>query len=502
MTRKAQSTKQTTARSESKESLRHVAPADEVAHWYANQRQLTSNAKYDDVECDYGRTSTDNFSFDGPLCWSYQTVIARRYDEHGIVLVSEETYSNTTSRHLSNVQSAFRGHDIELVQVPHVQPESNDEHWANLAKLRRDVHGLIKSYRRGYRYMSMNYVGNGRWSDIESSMRTWLKYARAFGLTKWFSKAEREIARILDGKREFESVTVDSSLLDCCTCDADREDIQSILYGQPSEREDTLRVLFGFSDRNDADDEGDTYLNETDLYDQFRKRLKNRYGFEINRRISVDAQNKATREFERKLSSADYARLRKMSQNERIALWQSGETLHATMRPKRSYGPEYFRRSIMGTSVVWDSEQRRHATRREMQSRGGCSQYATQRESETFRYVSKSDSSQAGYFETSQKVKIPKREAIRVYALLRKCWSVRNDRLAFYRTVKRVLAVLKARKIDRAYLVESIDENGWIKAGCHTFHWDELACIAYQSGIATSLEKWNQLCLPSPETVN
>lgn len=68
----------------------------ELAHEFAYSRP---------DECN--QTRSGNMSYDGDICWSYETEIAEKYPEHQILIISEYTYSNTTRKQISELRSAF-----------------------------------------------------------------------------------------------------------------------------------------------------------------------------------------------------------------------------------------------------------------------------------------------------------------------------------------------------------------------------------------------------------
>jgi hypothetical protein len=96
-----------------------------VAHVWAQQEQ------------DSGRSGNGNFHFNGRTLWSYREPIARftqSVDGGPVVLITSDSFSVTTSRHVSYAQSAIRGQTV--FHVPDTGYDSREpDHAYNLRHL-------------------------------------------------------------------------------------------------------------------------------------------------------------------------------------------------------------------------------------------------------------------------------------------------------------------------------------------------------------------------------
>jgi hypothetical protein len=104
--------------------MRNVYPTDEIPHLWAHATQYSAY------------NPTHNLSFDGAELRSYSTVIATRHqhqDGSYVYLISRETYSVTTAKHLSYVRQAI--HPSPSFTVDNVRASNKKEHNANVLEL-------------------------------------------------------------------------------------------------------------------------------------------------------------------------------------------------------------------------------------------------------------------------------------------------------------------------------------------------------------------------------
>lgn len=96
--------------------MRHVVSSQQVAHLFANQSQGDA------------RNSSLSVSFEGDVAYSYRTPVARVFDlppNTRIMLLSSNSYSPTTAKHLSFYQRAADG---PVFRVPSLGT-SGGRHW-------------------------------------------------------------------------------------------------------------------------------------------------------------------------------------------------------------------------------------------------------------------------------------------------------------------------------------------------------------------------------------
>lgn len=107
-----------------------------VAHYWANQTQ------------DEARTGNNSFSFNGPVLTSYSTPIARIIPESRCTLITNEGYSVTTSRHLSEARQALSGLSFEVPDIGDIRYKMKGDkqisyldvdHAANLKYLKDEI---------------------------------------------------------------------------------------------------------------------------------------------------------------------------------------------------------------------------------------------------------------------------------------------------------------------------------------------------------------------------
>lgn len=98
-----------------------VFTGGEIAHVWAYQRENGYT---------HGRTSNENIFFEGETIYSYgyhfpMARLTGKFDENGVeyVLVTTDTYSNTTAKHLSNVRGAVS--HLNIVYVPTLTSYNN-----------------------------------------------------------------------------------------------------------------------------------------------------------------------------------------------------------------------------------------------------------------------------------------------------------------------------------------------------------------------------------------
>jgi hypothetical protein len=117
--------------------VKTVHSSDMVAHLWAHQSQAIA------------RNSGSSFSFDGPVCYSYQTPIAMLHDTAAgrIALITSDGYSITTkSKHLSPIWRALHGH-IRSFRVPCVGATGGRAPYVRLTEAHvRNVAHLVDEY--------------------------------------------------------------------------------------------------------------------------------------------------------------------------------------------------------------------------------------------------------------------------------------------------------------------------------------------------------------------
>jgi len=120
-------------REREREKMRKVVNSEMVAHLWANQSQSEA------------RNSSWSVSFDGPNYYSYRTVVACIVD--GAALITSDTYSVTTSRHVARARYAAR--HLPRFRVPRVgAPLSLSDHEANARYLYNEFRRALLSWRR------------------------------------------------------------------------------------------------------------------------------------------------------------------------------------------------------------------------------------------------------------------------------------------------------------------------------------------------------------------
>lgn len=415
--------------------MRHVVSRDEVAHLWANQR------KQKDGGNDYARTSSDNYSFEGDELYSYTTQIGHLWREDGFVLLSERTYSITTAGHLREARDAWLGHGgIRVVDVPYVNPRSPDEHWANLAKLRRDCVEACKN------------LGNSRWygttpKELEKSIRIWIDYATAFKCRRWWSKAEKEIARLLDDP-DGTGERLDD--IPQSTNDDEHGMIVGIVAGVENPALRRIIILLGMAsdDQREAEEENVSLLQT--VADEFRQSWERNRTFDRQTTLADVNQKQFERESQWRHDSSDRGKWERLTVEERRQLWRERDSL--ANRMTGIYGGLGY---YSGHALRWNAESKR--------------------------------------IETSGGVKIGRREAVRLWGLLSACWEYRHDPIAFEKRVRFTLDAIADRPIDSAFHIDSIDrKTGFIKAGCHRIAWDEIALVAHAAGLTSYVRRWIQ----------
>jgi hypothetical protein len=152
--------------------MKTVYPNREIPHLWAHQTQ------------EHARGS--NVKFQGPAIYSYATIVARLYEHKArgkLVLVSERTYSQTTSKHLGYIRRAVS--HLDTITVPHVTgsrynnfPLRRAEHRANFQFLTEQSAAALA---RASRAMTVSRAG---WA-CEAARRLALnaqRYSDFFGL--------------------------------------------------------------------------------------------------------------------------------------------------------------------------------------------------------------------------------------------------------------------------------------------------------------------------------
>lgn len=163
--------------------MRTVLDNSMVAHVWAQQNQS------------YGRNGNGSFYFEGATIYSYgrHFPIAKFLDSK-TVLLTTDTYSNTTQRHVSLVRGAMP-ESVDVFNVPQIDislesrwaENNNVHHGENLSSYReRILAALGKADRaRSYRYLHV--------SEAERLGAQAVAYAERFGLD-WQPVGEGELA--------------------------------------------------------------------------------------------------------------------------------------------------------------------------------------------------------------------------------------------------------------------------------------------------------------------
>lgn len=128
----------------------------EVAHLWAAQSRASAKG--------------NNFSFDGPLLFSYSTCIARIFpDKAGacaawrgpIALMTERQYSKTTAKHKNYARNAVS--HMLLAEVLHCDPANRREHGANMDYLLAQIADQLKQAQRAQRLFRVQ--GCREWAE-------------------------------------------------------------------------------------------------------------------------------------------------------------------------------------------------------------------------------------------------------------------------------------------------------------------------------------------------
>lgn len=101
--------------------MKTIVNKSQVAHLFAHQAQ------------DYASTSTRNFYFQGNMCYSYGRHYVAAVHHDDIVLLNSNTYSVTTTGHLSELRSACR--HLETISVPTPGATTHEAHKENFEYL-------------------------------------------------------------------------------------------------------------------------------------------------------------------------------------------------------------------------------------------------------------------------------------------------------------------------------------------------------------------------------
>lgn len=411
--------------------MRHVVTNQEVAHLFAARRK----------EGDWGRNSSDSVSFQGDSYYSYSTRIAERYVDKDIVLVSSGTYSNTTARHLSDLRSAFRGHSTRLVTVPYVSPGSDDQHWSNMSFLMRECR---EAFQRGRG--NRNYVDRR-----DESIDDWLAYCTAFKLSKFYSRAEREIVRAWKtDSRQRDELYADLR----ASLDNEREILQRLMAEESRDALNRVKVLLGFGTDDDFSDQ------------TFGERVATKFLEEVAKDHDPACMGRWQEKTQR---DASYEAACRHSVQSHRAL--QGKTPEEIYHGWRTHDPEICQALQSGRRRVYVPRN-------------------PGRYSQGLRVLN-------GRVQTTSDVRLSMKDAKRVWTLLLSVWRVRHDPVQFYARCERVKAITRDIRIDRAYSIDWINSEGTVKSGCHTIAWDDIAWCAKEAGFSESILRWHQPRLTS-----
>jgi len=143
----------------------------------------------------------------GNWMYSYDTVIARMFDppegsREPLILITTQSYSNTTQRHLIAVDRATSHMNQLFVNDPDAQTKSQRR--SNLSDILNEIYELSDKWTRSRKYK------DDIAKNIHNLSNTARLYAKYFGLSS--SKEAKEISRFLDASSlDLSSVAIESA---------------------------------------------------------------------------------------------------------------------------------------------------------------------------------------------------------------------------------------------------------------------------------------------------
>lgn len=195
---------------------RQVYPTDEVAHLWAHGTQETA------------RNPQHNLYFTGDTIYSYRDSypIARRVSTKTgvVVLVQEDTYSNTTARHIHMVRQAVS--HLETIDVAYVE---DGRHKENLKWFAEEIekHGMSAARARE------SYSRDMKISRLERAVKEANLYCEVFGLKTRF-ESTTDIPTLKRQAKEKTLAELAKKALDERKADkAARESIEKFRAGLP-----------------------------------------------------------------------------------------------------------------------------------------------------------------------------------------------------------------------------------------------------------------------------
>lgn len=448
--------------------MRHVfSNAEEVCHQWANQRDQGDGSR------DYGRNGHDNCSFKGDELISYRTVIAKRFDQFGIVLFTTEHHSQTTDRQLRSAKSAMRGHSSVAIEVPNVDLDCS----MNYSDRRKHLENLSYIWRLMIEKLT-NFIGNpygtGNANYLLAELREFFRYVDAFKLGKLLSPLERTIRRVMqetdsDSKQSKNTVQIPDSSLE-----HENAWVNSMREQQKKEACYRIAVELGVIE----DDASIAPLDK--LAKEFHAKLRTYYDTENNAAIQAETDRSAEEERKRAFHGASHRRFRVMDDKLFINAWKANEpgitayTHHFGNRITSAIPEVYDVHSYFGQSALPI----------------GYPHYG----SGMFQSVRLVD----GQVQTSGGVTIPLAEFKYFWRLCApKLHAARNNPAKLHAVVVEVQQFMESRKVNRSFTMNSMDyRTGSMKFGCHLFAWDDLNSFATELGCVSL--PWVMRALPAP----
>lgn len=134
-----------------------------VAHYWANQVQ------------DSAKDSGNRMSFNGYKMYSYSTIVAYIHELHNLVLVTSNTYSNTTTKHMGYIDSSI-SHYKKIIRVPYIFGAKDlPEHEKNIQYFIDNIEFNIEKQKKAKK---VNYL-----PEIERNLLLLIEYVQTFEVT-------------------------------------------------------------------------------------------------------------------------------------------------------------------------------------------------------------------------------------------------------------------------------------------------------------------------------
>jgi hypothetical protein len=438
----------------------------EVCHYFANQRDQG------DGSADYGRNGSDNCSFHGDTLKSYRTIIAKRFNEHGILLVTTINYSRTTNGQIDDCLSAFRGHTIQLIRVPTANPVYQSQHLQNFNHLWGVANRALMECTQSHT----------KWNSAEliKAYRALFLYASKFGMRRLLSAVDRKIETIINTaakpaksktKQTKASLPHENDILQRITGDADFFAATLILG------------LMGIRDNfGDAAKPIEQHLAE-----QFQSAIQVHYSTQQCLDEYRESENNLQISFNRRSSDENYKRFSSMTPTQQLQAWKTHEpgiVGFVTQWPNLG----------MRVSEVFPNAKQNFGDYRVPPKTPDDYRWANNYS--VIRCVRLSADKQT--VETSGDIQLPVKEFLFFWRTLgTRIHVARHNPGQLLTVMQSVIEISRQRSINRAFTIEAIDrETGNLKIGCHILVWDDLNSLAVELGEPSM--RWKTLCLPSP----